>query len=36
MAREQYDVILPEPSLTVDPEATQRVRAALRAQCVRS
>src|SRR2546426_7038563 len=32
MAREQYDVILPEPSLTVDPEATQRVRAALRAQ----
>jgi hypothetical protein len=26
MTREQYGVILPEPSLTIDPEATQRVR----------
>jgi len=36
MARQQYGVILPEPSLTVEQEATQRLRAVLPAQRVRS
>ena len=36
MAREQYGVVLHEPSLTVDQEATQGLRAVLRAQRVKS
>jgi hypothetical protein len=34
MACEQYGVVLQEPGLSVDQEATQRLRAVLRAQRV--
>ena len=34
MAREQYGVVLQEPELSVDQEATQRLRTALQAQRV--
>jgi len=34
MAREQYGVVLQEPGLHVDQEATQRLRTALRTQRV--
>jgi N-methylhydantoinase B len=34
MARQQYGVVLQEPGLSVDQEATQRLRTALRAQRV--
>jgi N-methylhydantoinase B/oxoprolinase/acetone carboxylase alpha subunit len=34
MAREQYGVVLQEPALVVDQEATQCLRMALRAQRV--
>ena len=34
MAREQYGVVLQEPGLQVDQEATQRLRTALRTQRV--
>ena len=34
MARQQYGVVLQEPGLSVDQEATQRLRTTLRAQRV--
>ena len=34
MARQQYGVVLQEPGLNVDQEATQRLRTALRTQWV--
>ncbi len=36
MARTQYGVVMHEPSFTVDQEATQSLRAALRTQCGRA